>query len=873
MAREDFGYVGGLMMAKNTPMMEQYLRIKAAHQDSFLFYRLGDFYELFYDDAIKAARELEITLTKRGSQSESEGIPMCGVPYHSAENYIKNLIDKGYKVAICEQVEDPKTAKGVVKREVVQIITPGTVMSQSMLEEGENNYLCSLSHFNDGSYVVVYNDLSTGENRLTLIEAGWEAVLHELYNQPIKEIVISSSLEEDLQAQLKEKLQITLSFQDEITFNGEYRDLAENLNDERLMTAFSRLLNYIQQTQKRSLDHLQQATVIELKNYLSLDMFSKRNLELTETIIKKGKHGSLLWVLDQTITAMGSRTLKKWLERPLLTQTLIERRLNIVEAFYDGFMERDMLREALKSVYDMERLAARIAYGNVNARDFIQLKRSLQNIPEIKKILYQFPNEEMKELADELFYPEKIVALLEQSIINDPPASITEGDIIKDGYNAQLDEYRDASRNGKQWIAELEQKEKEKTNIRSLKIGYNRVFGYYIEVTKANLHLLPKGRYERKQTLANAERFITPELKEKETIILEAEDKSIELEHNLFVEIRDKMKSHIPLFQELAEHISQIDVLQSFAAVSEANNYTRPRFVKEELSIKNGRHPVVEQVMTEGTFVPNDVHLDKENSILLITGPNMSGKSTYMRQLALTVIMAQIGCFVPCDEADLIIFDQIFTRIGAADDLVSGQSTFMVEMLEANHALAKATDRSLILLDEIGRGTSTYDGMALAQAIVEYIHHNIEAKTLFSTHYHELTAMEETLPQLKNIHVRAEEYEGNVVFLHQIKEGSADQSYGIQVAKLAGLPEALIERATTILTELEKGAHYEPVTEKMEAGQLSFFIEEKSPEPEKESKFSKKDKQVIDELEELNLFEMTPMEAMNALYHLQKKIK
>lgn len=871
MAGEDFGYVGGLIMAKNTPMMEQYLRIKAAHQDSFLFYRLGDFYELFYDDAIKAAQELEITLTKRGAQRESEAIPMCGVPYHSAESYIKTLIDKGYKVAICEQVEDPKTAKGVVKREVVQIITPGTVMSQSMLDEGENNYLCSLSHFNDGSYVVVYNDLSTGENRVTLIEAGWEAVLHELYNQPIKEIVISSTLEEDLQAQLKERLQVTLSYQDEITFNGEYRDLAENLNDERLMTAFSRLLNYIQQTQKRSLDHLQQATVIELKNYLSLDMFSKRNLELTETIIKKGKHGSLLWVLDETITAMGSRTLKKWLERPLLTKTEIERRLNIVEAFYNGFMERDMLREALKSVYDMERLAARIAYGNVNARDLIQLKQSLQNIPEIKQVLYQFPNEEMKVLADELTYPKEVVALLEQSITNDPPASITEGDIIKDGYNAQLDEYRDASRNGKQWIAELEQKEKERTNIRSLKIGYNRVFGYYIEVTKANLHLLPEGRYERKQTLTNAERFITPELKEKETIILEAEDKSIELEHDLFVEIRDKMKNHIPLFQELAEHISQIDVLQSFATVSEANNYTRPRFVRENLSIKNGRHPVVEQVMTEGTFVPNDVQLDNENSILLITGPNMSGKSTYMRQLALTVIMAQIGCFVPCEEADLLLFDQIFTRIGAADDLVSGQSTFMVEMLEANHALAKATDRSLILLDEIGRGTSTYDGMALAQAIVEYIHHNIEAKTLFSTHYHELTAMEETLPRLKNIHVRAEEYEGNVVFLHQIKEGSADQSYGIQVAKLAGLPDALIERATAILTELEEGAEHEPVTERMEAGQLSFFIEENSPE--KENKLTKKEQQVIDDLGQLNLFEMTPMEAMNALYQLQKKLK
>lgn len=852
-------------------MMEQYLKIKAEHQDAFLFYRLGDFYELFFDDAIKAARELEITLTKRGSQGDKEGIPMCGVPYHSAENYIKTLIEKGYKVAICEQVEDPKTAKGVVKREVVQIVTPGTVMSQTMLKEGENNYLCSLSHFQDGSFVVVYNDLSTGENRLTLIKEGWDAVLHELYNQPIREIVIPSTLSEEFQTQLREKLQVTLSYQDEVTFNAEYRSLTENLNDERLMKAFSRLLNYIQKTQMRSLDHLKQATIIELKDYLSLDMYSKRNLELTETIIKKGKHGSLLWVLDKTVTAMGSRMMKKWIERPLLNKQAIEKRLNIVESFHAGFMEREMLRESLKSVYDMERLAARIAFGNVNARDLIQLKQSLRNIPEIKKILQQFPAPEMKELADELVYPEDIVDILEQSIIEDPPASITEGGIIKDGYNEQLDSYRDASRNGKQWIAELERKEKDLTNIKSLKIGFNRVFGYYIEVTKSNTHLLPEGRYERKQTLANAERYITPELKEKETLILEAEEKSIDLEHALFLDIREEMKDHIPLFQQLADHISRIDCLQAFATVSEENNYTRPRFVEDKLTIKNGRHPVVEKVMSDGTFVPNDVSLDKENSILLITGPNMSGKSTYMRQLALTVIMAQIGCFVPCDEADLIVFDQIFTRIGAADDLVSGQSTFMVEMLEANHALAKATDRSLILLDEIGRGTSTYDGMALAQAIVEYIHNNIGAKTLFSTHYHELTAMEKNLNQLKNIHVRAEEYDGNVVFLHKIKEGSADRSYGIQVAKLAGLPEALIERANTILIELEEGSKPAPVTEKIESGQLSFFIEEREKENEKQP--TKKEHHIIDELKNLNLFEMTPMEAMNALYKLQKKVK
>ncbi|WP_088050274.1 DNA mismatch repair protein MutS [Virgibacillus dakarensis] len=858
-------------MAKYTPMMEQYLQIKAEHKDAFLFFRLGDFYEMFFDDAIKAARELEITLTKRDA-GQKEPIPMCGVPYHSAENYIKNLIEKGYKVAICEQVEDPKTAKGVVKREVVQLVTPGTVMETNMLNERENNYIASLSHFQDGSFVIVYNDLSTGENQIALLNHGWDAVIHELYNQPIKEIVVSSNLPEDWQCDLAGKLNVTVSFQDEITFNGEYRNLCDELNDERLMKAFSRLLNYIQHTQKRSLDHLQPAKVIALQDYLSLDMYSKRNLELTETILKKGKHGSLLWVLDQTVTAMGSRLLKKWLERPLINQQLIEERLSIVDGFYQGFMERNGLRETLKSVYDLERLAGRIAFGNVNARDLIQLKQSLVKIPELKAVLQQFPEPRIKDLSDAVYFPEQIVTILENSLVDDPPVSIKEGAIIKDGYNETLDKYRDASRNGKQWIAELEQKEKQETTIKSLKIGYNRVFGYYIEVTKANLHLLPEGRYERKQTLTNAERFVTPELKEKEQLILQAEEKSVELEYHLFLEIRDQLKEQISVLQELADIVSRIDVLQAFATVSEANNYQRPRFVDKRLSIKNGRHPVIEQVMKDGSFVPNDVVLDQETEVLLITGPNMSGKSTYMRQLALTVIMGQIGCFVPCDEADLIIFDQIFTRIGAADDLVSGQSTFMVEMLEANHAITNATERSLILLDEIGRGTSTYDGMALAQAIVEYIHNNIHAKTLFSTHYHELTALEASLDKLQNIHVRAEEYEGNVVFLHQIKAGAADKSYGIHVAKLANLPDQLIARASSILREFENYDQPGPIQDQADTKQLSLFKEEERPQ--KSVKHPKKSEvKVLQELAKLDLFDMTPLDAMNALYRLQKLTK
>lgn len=853
-------------MSKHTPMMKQYLTIKADHQDAFLFFRLGDFYEMFYEDAIKGAQELEITLTQR-DPNQKEPIPMCGIPHHAAENYIKKLVDKGYKVAICEQVQDPKDAVGVVKREVVQVVTPGTVMESTMLRENESNYIASLSQFKDGSFVIVYNDLSTGENSLALITNGWEAVMHELFNQTIKEVVVSSKLSEDLQRQLKDRLQVTLSYQDEVNFNAEFRSLCDDINDERLMKAFSRLLNYIQKTQKRSLDHLQPATIIELKDYLSLDMYSKRNLELTETIMKKGKHGSLLWVLDKTVTAMGARTLKKWIERPLLQKQLIEKRLNIVEGFYRGFMERDSVRETLKAVYDLERLAGRIAFGNVNARDLIQLKQSLIKIPELKSALRQFNDQEITALGDNLIYPEDLVNLLSSSLVDDPPISIKEGSIIKDGYNGKLDVYRDASRNGKQWIAALESKEKEETNIRSLKIGYNRIFGYYIEITHANTHLIPEGRYERKQTLRNAERYITPELKEKEQLILEAEEQSVELEYNLFIEIREQIKKQIPTIQRLAEIISQIDVLQSFATVSEENHYKRPKFADDQLVIKKGRHPVIEQVMKDGSFVPNDVLLTQDTNVLLITGPNMSGKSTYMRQLALIAIMGQIGCFVPCDQASLLIFDQIFTRIGAADDLVAGQSTFMVEMLEANHAIANATDKSLILLDEVGRGTSTYDGMALAQAIVEYIHDHIGAKTLFSTHYHELTTLEHSLKRLKNIHVRAEEFEGNVVFLHQIKDGAADESYGIHVAKLADLPEKLIRRATTILGKLEA----KETIKETHSGQLSLFKTE--AQPVKEQQMVKSHHKVVDQLKSIDLFDMTPLQAMNKLHELQKEAK
>ena len=852
-------------MSNQTPMMQQYLRIKAEHQDAFLFFRLGDFYEMFYEDAIKAAQELEITLTKRDS-GQKEPIPMCGVPYHSAEGYIKTLVDKGYKVAICEQVEDPKKAKGVVKREVVQLITPGTVMESSMLLETESNYIASLSNFKDDSFVIVYHELSTGESQIVLVEADFSTVIHELVNQQIKELVISSKLPESYRNQLENQLQIVLSYEDEVNFIGEFRHLLENLEDERFLKAFSRILNYIVHTQKRSLHHLQKPKIIKLQNYVSLDMYSKRNLELTETIRKKDRYGSLLWVLDKTVTAMGARTLKRWVERPLTDKKRINDRLQVVEALTNAFIERDALREALKTVYDLERLAGRVSFGNVNARDLIQLKESLQSIPKIKEILGSIPDSHTQAINEKIFYPETIISLLERSINNEPPISIKEGNIIKDGYNEQLDEYRNALTNGKEWILDLEQKEKDITNIKSLKIGYNRVFGYYIEITHANKHLIPEGRYERKQTLTNAERYITPELKEKEALILEAQEKSVELEYELFINIREKLKEEIETIQQLANIISQIDVLQSFAEVSEQNNYKRPLFVEENLLIKNGRHPVIEKVMEDGSYVPNDIKLTEDKFILLITGPNMSGKSTYMRQLALTIIMGQIGCFVPADEARIPIFDQIFTRIGAADDLVRGQSTFMVEMLEANNALKNATDKSLILLDEIGRGTSTYDGMALAHAIVEYINNHIKAKTLFSTHYHELTELEESLEHVKNIYVRAEEYEDKVVFLHKVEEGRANESYGIHVAKLADLPEELIERAKVILNELEsKGTD----TAAAPLEQLTFFEE---PANNKKIERKPKEEAVLNELKEMNLLEMTPLDAMNVLYKLQKKM-
>lgn len=869
-------------MTTYTPMIQQYLQVKADYQDAFLFFRLGDFYEMFFDDAIKASQELEITLTSREGGG-SERIPMCGVPHHSAKNYIEQLVERGYKVAICEQTEDPKQAKGVVRREVVQLITPGTMMEGRNLSDKENNYIATITVLGNNSYGFAYSDLSTGECKATKT-IGFEATLNELSLSGAKELIISPNFPEESKKRLQERTTLTVSYEEDTQGLEQYEALLADVLDEELRLAVGRLFAYLYRTQKRNLDHLQPVAVYVIDDFMKIDYFSKRNLELTETIRSKGKKGSLLWLLDETKTAMGGRLLKQWIDRPLLNKEKIAERQNLVETMISHYFERMDLREKLKEVYDLERLAGRVAFGNVNARDLVQLKKSLQQIPAIQELVAQLGTDAASRLALELDPCEEVTDLLETAIVENPPLSVKEGNIILDGYNEELDRYRDASRNGKTWIAQLERQEREKTGIKSLKIGYNRVFGYYIEVTRANVHLLAEGQYERKQTLANAERYITPELKEKESLILQAEEKIVELEYDIFTIIRETVKDYIPRLQMLAKTVSALDVLQCFATVSEERRYVKPAFSSERvLSIQNGRHPVVEKVMNSQSYVANGCLMDSDRELLLITGPNMSGKSTYMRQIALTSVLAQIGCFVPAEEATLPIFDQVFTRIGAADDLISGQSTFMVEMLEARNALLHATKDSLILFDEIGRGTSTYDGMALAQAIIEHIHDIVGAKTLFSTHYHELTVLDEELGRLKNVHVSAMEQNGKVVFLHKIKEGAADKSYGIHVAQLAELPKELIERAQELLTSLEQKEEHKqgakpqtivkeqaPIGEVEPDAQLSFFDEGKAPAAKP---LAGKEKQILQKIKSLDILDMTPMQALNTLYELHKKIK
>ena len=846
---------------KNTPMMEQYLAIKDQYKDAFLFYRLGDFYELFNEDAIKVSQLLELTLTSRNRNAD-DPIPMCGVPHHSAQGYIDTLVEQGYKVAICEQMEDPKQVKGMVKREVVQLITPGTLMEGKGIEAKANNFLTAVTQVKD-KFGFAYVDLSTGELKTALLHDE-EAVMNEATALQTKEIVLGSEIPEGLQKNLAERLGLVFSRQETIEDNAEFSFLTADITDELEKEATGKLLTYLSVTQKRSLGHIQKAEEYQPEHFLKLDYFSKTNLELTRSIRTGKKQGTLLWLLDETKTAMGGRLLKQWIDRPLIQKRQINARQAMVSSLLNAYFERMDLNESLTKVYDLERLAGRVAFGNVNGRDLIQLKTSLMQVPQIRQLLAGINQGEWNDLLVDMEPMDDLVDLIEKAIKDEAPLQITEGNVIKDGYNEQLDQYREAMTNGKTWLAELEAREREATGIKTLKVGYNRVFGYYIEITKSNLANLEEGKYERKQTLANAERFITPELKKLETLILEAEEKSVALEYNLFLEVRNEVKKAITRLQKLAKSLSATDVLQSFATVNERYQYVQPTMEvgTHNLQIKEGRHPVVEKVLGHQEYIPNSVHMSPDEMLLLITGPNMSGKSTYMRQLALTVIMAQMGCFVPAESAELPIFDQIFTRIGASDDLIAGQSTFMVEMMEANQALRHATPNSLILFDELGRGTATYDGMALAQAIIEYIHKNVKAKTLFSTHYHELTVLEENLPQLKNVHVGAVEQNGEVVFLHKLMDGPADKSYGIHVAKIAGMPTDLLSRAATILSALESDAPVQKNAEIVEeTEQLSLF-----------SEVSTAELGVVDSIKKANLLEMNPMEALNFLYELQKRI-
>ncbi len=833
---------------KLSPMMLQYIEMKEKNMDVILFFRLGDFYEMFFEDALIASRELELTLTGKSAGLEDR-IPMCGIPYHSVNPYIDKLIDKGYKVAICEQIEDPKTAKGVVKREVLQILSKGTMMNSEFLDEKTNNYIGNVIDLKY-TYVISYADISTGEFYTTTSIYDSNSLVSLILSLNLKEIVVKNNFDNNVLNTLKNKYKVNISIFDEEIDVSEYTNIFSHIEDSKYIESIKHLLSYLISTQKRSLNYLQKINIINTKSYLKLDINARRNLELTSSLRLKERTYSLLWLLDKTKTAMGSRMLKNWIENPLVDKNEINKRYDIVEKLETEFILKEELREYLYQVYDLERLSGRIGYGNTNGRDLLQLKNSLKVLPNIKSILDNLKYEKTIETLDDLY------ELLQNSIDEDAPVTIKEGGIIKSGFNLELDELKENRSSGKDFVIKMESEERNRTGIKNLKVGYNKIFGYYIEVSKSNIGLIKEEyNYIRKQTLANCERYVTPLLKEKEALILGAEEKIINLEYNLFIEIKNKVQTYIKRIQNIAKVIAEIDVLQSFATISEENNYIRPIITdKRIVEIIDNRHPVVEKVL-ETPFVPNDILMDEKTNILIITGPNMAGKSTYMREFAITVIMAQIGCFVPAKKCTLPIFDQIFTRIGASDDLVSGDSTFMVEMKEANEAITNATNNSLIIFDELGRGTATYDGLSLAQAIIEYIHNNIKCKTLFSTHYHELTKLEDHFENLKNVHVSALEENGNITFLHKIKNGSVDKSYGIHVAKLANLPKSLIKRANEILSDYESNGNIEI------KNQISFDLDEKDEE-----------NIALEKLKQINPYEITPIEALNILYELKKDV-
>ena len=835
--------------SKLSPMMKHYVELKDKYEDTIILYRLGDFYEMFFEDAEEVAHALELTLTGKNAGLE-ERVPMCGIPHHAAEVYIDKLIKKGYKVAICEQLEDPKTAKGIVKRDIVEVISSGTVINTNSLNEKENNYIGCLYDFSYG-FILTYSDITTGEVYSELLTNNNDDVIYKILSLDIKELIVNELINKVLLSKIR-SLKIPVTIQNEL-LNDKYQNIYQNISDARIVNSIKLLLYYLDVLQKRNLSHFQEVVIKEKEQYLEMDIHTKRNLELTECLRTKERTYSLLWLLDNTKTAMGSRKLKYFIENPLLDINKINKRYDIVSKLLEEFILAEELRNDLYEVYDLERLCGKLSFGSANGKDLLQLKASLKVLPSIKEKLEKIGFYEKITTMSDLY------DLLEKSIYEEPPNTIKEGYLIKDGYSSELDELKDLSRGGKDFISRFETEEREKTGIKGLKVGFNKVFGYYIEISKSYLNMVTDDMgYIRKQTLANCERFINPILKEKEDLILSSEDRIINLEYNLFIEIRDKCKEYIPELQRTAKVISEIDVLSSFALVSEKYNYIRPEITTgNEIKVLNSRHPVVERVLKGEEYVPNDIVMDNNTDILLITGPNMAGKSTYMRQLGIIAIMAQIGCFVPAEEATLPIFDKIFTRIGASDDLVSGESTFMVEMMEASRAIKHATRNSLILFDELGRGTATFDGMSLAQAILEYVANKIKCKTLFSTHYHELTDMEKNIPNLKNKHVSAVEENGNITFLHKVKDGSVDKSYGINVAKLAGLPDEVIDRASGILNIYE---NKEKKTDTIIQTTLPLNFDEKKSEVEEEVK-------------NIDILNITPIEAINILSKLKEKVK
>ena len=879
-------------MAALTPMMQQYMAIKEQYKDCILFYRLGDFYEMFYDDALTASRELEITLTGKNCGQE-ERAPMCGVPYHAVDVYLNKLVAKGYKVAICEQAEDPKQAKGIVKREVIRIVTPGTNLSQQALDEGRNNYLMCLVYDNN-QFGLAITDISTGDFYTTEV-----ATLKELYDEIHRfspsEIICNDSFYMSGASldDFKDRLHVSVS-----TLDTWYMDEAVSVQkikehfkvaslDGLGLTDFpsgtlavGALLLYLYETQKNTLDNLTKITPYRSGGYMIIDSATNRNLELIETLREKQKKGSLLWVLDKTKTAMGARLMRNWIEQPLIEKKKITARQDAVEELYNDMITREEIREYLNAVYDLERLVTRISYRTANPRDLIAFKTSLGMIPPVKQLLSQAKSAELKEIDERMDCLEDIYDLIEKSIQDEPPIMIREGGMIKEGYNEDVDKFRLSRTEGKTWLAELEAREKEKTGIKNLRVRYNKVFGYYLEVTNSYKELVPED-WTRKQTLANAERYITPELKELEDMILGAEDKLAALEYDLYCEVRDSIGEQVVRIQETAKAIAHLDVLASLACVAQSNDYVRPSInTKGVIDIQGGRHPVVEKMNNNQMFIDNDTYLDNKNHrISIITGPNMAGKSTYMRQSALIVLMAQIGSFVPAISANIGIVDRIFTRVGASDDLASGQSTFMVEMTEVANILRNATSRSLLILDEIGRGTSTFDGLSIAWAVVEHISNPklLGAKTLFATHYHELTELEGKLDSVNNYCIAVREQGDDIIFLRKIIRGGADKSYGIQVARLAGVPDSVIDRAKEISSWLEET----DVTDKAKNLQVRTSAKKKEvvreavPVEKQMSLFDiyPADHPVLKELAGLDVSNMTPIQALNTLYELQKRLK